>query len=230
MCRSLLSITAWHLSLHERINILHLSTDIFSHYSFKLVHSSLAILRFFSLGLSFNNFQTFLIGFMSWLWAGHSITSNEPSPVTTEQVKLWLIAEMNTIPLFFIPYEVFRGKFQSNHFVLFRNLRLYRSYSTVLIYFIKSSGNSVPWYFNAKVSISSFTDSGCCRKSMLFWFVINLSVFICCTFPMPARCFLGFTWPSFLKFSLNTMNNTFRFPHSLWNIPDRKFVYQFSKF
>ena len=47
---------------------------------------------------------------------------NEPSPVTTEH-----IAEMNIIPLFFSPYDVFSGKFQSAHFVLFRNVRLCKS-------------------------------------------------------------------------------------------------------
>ena len=86
--------------------------------------------------------------------------SNETSHVTTEQVKLWLIAEMNTIPLFFRPYDMFSGKFQSAHFVFFRNVRLRRSYSTVQIHFIKSPRNSVPWYFNPKVSITSIRDSG----------------------------------------------------------------------
>ena len=66
--------------------------------------------------------------------------SNETSPVTTEQVKLWLIAERNTIPLFFSPYDAFSGKFQSAHFVLFRNVTLHGSYSTVQIYFIKCLG------------------------------------------------------------------------------------------
>ena len=103
----------------------------------------------------------------------------------------WLIAEKNTIPLSFSRYDVFSGKFQVAHFVLLRNVRLHRNYSTVQIYFIKSSGNSVPWYFNAKVSISSFRDSGCSRKSILF----------CNRFPRPTRLFFGFTCPSFLKFS-----------------------------
>ena len=67
-------MTVWHLLLHERINVLYSSTDIFSRSHFKLVHSSLAFLRFFSLALSFSNFQTFSIGFMSGLWAGNSIT------------------------------------------------------------------------------------------------------------------------------------------------------------
>ena len=51
------------------------------------------------------------------------------------------------------PYEVFSGKFQSAHFVLLRNVRLRRSYSTVKIHLIKFSLNSEPWYFNANVSI-----------------------------------------------------------------------------
>ena len=193
MCRSLLSITVWHLLLHERINVLH-STNIFSHSPFKLVHSSSTFLGLFSLALSFRNFRTFSVGFITGLWAGHSITvtsssernvlnrlrcvtrsvilnkygwlincsshircnmfvqyllvytcvnftvypdkrscnsscnhakhyytsfsksnaafsalkrisflrtvSNKPSSFTTEQIKFWLIAEMNTIPLF----------------------------------------------------------------------------------------------------------------------------------
>ena len=127
--------------------------------------------------------------------------SNEPSPVTTEQVKLWLIAEMNTILLFFRPYDMFGGKFQSTHLVLFRNVKLRRSYSTVQIYFIKSSGNSVSWYINAQFSISPFRDSSSCHKSILFWFISNPSVFPCNSFPRPARWFLGFVWLSFLKFS-----------------------------
>ena len=106
---------------------------------------------------------------------------------------------MNSIPLFFSPYDVFSGKFQSAHFVLLRNVRLCRSNSTVQIYFIKSLGNCVPWYFNAKVSINSFRDSGCCHKSILFWFTTNPSVFPYSSFSRPARWFLGFTWPSFLK-------------------------------
>ena len=79
MCRPLLSKTAWHLLLHKQINVLHWSTDIFSHSPFKLVHSSLTFLGFFSLALSFSNFQTFSIGFMSGLWAGHSITVTSSS-------------------------------------------------------------------------------------------------------------------------------------------------------
>ena len=109
------------------------------------------------------------------------------------------IAEMNTILLFFSPYDVFSGKFQSTHFLLFRNVKLSRSFLTVQIYFIKSSGNSVPWYLNAKVSIRSFRDSCCCHKSILFWFIANPSVFPCSCFPRPARWFLSFTWASFLK-------------------------------
>ena len=69
----------------------------------------------------------------------HKPASNEPYLVTTEQVKRWLIAERNTIPLFFSPYDVFTGKFQSAHFVIFRNVRLRRSCSTVQIHFIKST-------------------------------------------------------------------------------------------
>ena len=74
MYRPLLSITAWHLLRHERINVLHSSTDIFCHSPFKLVHSSSTFLGFFSLALSFSKFQTFSIGFMWGLWAGHYIT------------------------------------------------------------------------------------------------------------------------------------------------------------
>ena len=99
---------------------------------------------------------------------------------------------MNTIPLFFSPYDVFSGEFQSIHFVLFRNVRLRKSYSTVRIYFIKSSGNCMLWYFNAKVSICSFRDCGCCCKSIHFFFYslpIHLSSL--------AIIFLGL--PSFLK-------------------------------
>ena len=75
----LLSITAWHLLQNERMNVLHSSADIFSHSPFKLVHSSLTFLGFFSLSLSFSNFQTFAIGFMLVLWAGHSITVTSSS-------------------------------------------------------------------------------------------------------------------------------------------------------
>ena len=80
---------------------------------------------------------------------------------------------MDTIPLFFSQYDMFSGKFQSAHFVLYRNVRLCRIYLTIQIYFIKSSGNSAPWYFNAKVSISSFRDISCCCKSILFWSFTN---------------------------------------------------------
>ena len=89
---------------------------------------------------------------------------------------------MNTIPLFFSSYDVFSGKFQSAHFVLFRNVRLRWSYSTVQIYFVKSSGNRVPWYFNAKVSMSSFRHRGCCRKSIIFLFITNPSVSLAVVF------------------------------------------------
>ena len=79
MCRPLLSITAWHLLLHERINVLHSSADIFSRSPFKLVHSSSTFLGFFSLALSLSNFQTFSIGFMSGICAGHSVTVTSSS-------------------------------------------------------------------------------------------------------------------------------------------------------
>ena len=119
--------------------------------------------------------------------------SNEPFPVTTEQVKLWLITEMKTIPLFFSPYDVISGKFQSALLILFRNLILRKSYSTVQIYFIKSSVNSVSWYFNAKFSIDPFIDGGCCHKLILFSFITNPSVFPFSRFPRSARWFLDFT-------------------------------------
>ena len=48
--------------------------DIFSHSPFKLVHSFSMFLGFFSLALSFSNFQIFSIGFMFGLWDGYSIT------------------------------------------------------------------------------------------------------------------------------------------------------------
>ena len=79
MFRPLLSTTAWHLLLHERINVLHSWTDIFSHSPFKLVHNSSTFLGFFSLALSFSNLQTFSTGFMSERWAGHSITLTSSS-------------------------------------------------------------------------------------------------------------------------------------------------------
>ena len=124
---------------------------------------------------------------------------NEPSPVTTEYFKLWLIIVIHTIPLFFNPYDVVSGKFQSAYFVLSRNVRFRRSYWTVQIYFIKFSGNTVHWYLNAKISISSFRDSGCCCKLILF--LIHYESILCSRFPRPARWFLGFTWPSFFWFS-----------------------------
>ena len=65
--------------LHEQLNVLHWSTDIFSHSPFKLVHSSLTFREFFSFVLSFSNFKTFSIGFMSGLWAGYSITVTSSS-------------------------------------------------------------------------------------------------------------------------------------------------------
>ena len=59
MCKHLHSIIACHLLLHDRINALHSSADIFSHFPFKLVHSSSTFLGFFSLALAFSNHQTF---------------------------------------------------------------------------------------------------------------------------------------------------------------------------
>ena len=79
MCRPLLSITAWHLLLHERINVLHSSTDIFSHSPFKLVHNSSTFLESFSLEIFFSNFQTSSIGFMPGFWEGYSITVTSSS-------------------------------------------------------------------------------------------------------------------------------------------------------
>ena len=58
--------------------------------------------------------------------------SNKHSPVTTKEIKLWLIAEMNT--LFFSPYGVFSAKFQSIHFVLFSKISLCRSYCSNLFH------------------------------------------------------------------------------------------------
>ena len=57
---------------------------------------------------------------------------NKCSTITTKQVKLWLIAEMNTIS----PFYMLCGKFLLAHFVLFRNVRFCRSYLAVQIYFI----------------------------------------------------------------------------------------------
>ena len=73
------SITAWNLLQHERSNVLHSSTDVFSNSSFKLVHSSSTFLGFVSLSLLFNNFQTLTIGFIPGIWAGHSITVTSSS-------------------------------------------------------------------------------------------------------------------------------------------------------
>ena len=127
---------------------------------------------------------------ISFFWTA----SNEPSPVTTEQVKLWLIAEMKIIPLFFSQYDVFSDKFESAHFVHLRNIRLHRSYSTVQI-------------------------------SLSLREIVWLDILMPSSFPMPARWFLGFTWPSFFEFSWNTINNTSRLPNSLWNIPSREFIF-----
>ena len=265
----LLSITVCHLLLHKQINVLHSSTDIFSHSPFKLVHSSSTFLGFFSLALSFSNFQTFSIGSMSVFWAGHFITVTSSSErnvlidfavwhgaLSCIDTASWLIAISKLGTCFFnislytvvlilpcsltrfctsnrnhakhhhtsfskfnaalsalhqtnlLPSQLnrlnfdsslkwpqshcssvhmtFSSKFLSAQFVLFRYVRLRRSYLTVQIYFLKSSGNSVPWYFNAKVSINSFRDSRCCQKSILFWFITNPSVFL-------AVVFLGLT-------------------------------------
>ena len=241
MCKSLLSITAWYLLLHERINVLHSSTDIFSYSSFKSVHNSSTFLGFFSQGLSYSNFS---IGFMSGLWAGHSITVTSSSENVLTDFGVWhgalfcintvglLIAVLilgttcffnislhtvalilpcsltigpvpaseimpNTITL--LPPNLmqhlvhwgeyrFSGLRRTNHLpslsnrlnfdsllkgtqshcssvlmtcsvanfnqlilFFFRNVRLHRSYSMVQLYFIRSSGNSVPWYFRVKV-------------------------------------------------------------------------------
>ena len=100
-------------------------------------------------------------------------TSNQPYPVTIAQVKLWLIAEMTIISLFFCSNDVSSGKFHSVYFVLFINVRCRRRKSTVQIYFIKFSGKNVPWYLNAKVRIRSIRDGGRCRKSIIFWFITN---------------------------------------------------------
>ena len=99
MCWPWLSITAWHLLRPKRINVLHSSTDISSYSPFKLVHSSSIFLGFFSLALSFYNFQTFSIGFMSGIWAGHSktVTSSSERNVLTD-FAVWhrVLSCMNT--------------------------------------------------------------------------------------------------------------------------------------
>ena len=99
MCRPLLSITVWRLLQHKGINVFHSSTDIFSHSPFKLVHSSSTFLGFFFLSLSFSNFQIFSIWFMSWLWAGHSITvtfSSERNVLTDFAVWHGALSSINT--------------------------------------------------------------------------------------------------------------------------------------
>ena len=35
----------------------------------------------------------------------------------------------------------------------------------------------MPWYFNAKVSISSFRDTGWCRKSIIFFYSLQIQLF-----------------------------------------------------
>ena len=45
----------------------------------------------------------------------------------------------------------------------------YRSLGLRRTNLLLSQPHSVPWYFNAKVNISSFRDSGCCRKSTFFF-------------------------------------------------------------
>ena len=106
-----------------------------------------------------------------------------------------------SLDLSFCNFRTFQTNFCWLKFLLFRNIRLCSCYSTVQIYFIKSSENSVPWNFNAKLSISSFKESRCWCKSMLFGFITNPSIFSCNSFPRLARWFFGFTWPSFLYFS-----------------------------
>ena len=130
---------------------------------------------------------------------------------------------MNTIPLFFSSYDVVSWKFQSPHFIVFRIVRLRRSYSTVQIYFIKSSGKSVPWYFDGKVSISSFRDTSCCHKSILFWFITNPCVFPCSSFPRPARRW-GF-WRHMTEFLKILWITILDFPNSLWNILNQEFIF-----
>ena len=128
MCRPLRSITAWHLLSHERIHVLNSSTDIFYHSPFKLVHSSSTFLEFFSLALLFSKFQTFSIGFISRLWASHSITvtsSSERNALTDFRALScintagWLIAILKLSTCFFnislytvaliLPYSLTRG-------------------------------------------------------------------------------------------------------------------------
>ena len=99
MCTSLISIT-WHFLLHKRINVLHSPTNIFSHSPFKSVNTSSTFLGFFSLAFSFSNFQTFSIGFMSRLWAGHSVTvtsSSERNVLTAFAVWDGALSCINTV-------------------------------------------------------------------------------------------------------------------------------------
>ena len=67
ICRHLLSITAYHILLFERINVLHSPTDIIVYSLFKLVHNFSMFFGFFSFALSICNFQTFSKVFMSGL-------------------------------------------------------------------------------------------------------------------------------------------------------------------
>ena len=153
--------------------------------------------------------------------------SNEPS-VTTEQVKHWLIAGRNTIPMFFSLYDVFSGKFQSVHFVIFRDVCLRRSYWTVKIYFMKSLGNSVPWYFDSKVSISFFRDNDCCRKSVFFFILFFVVFFTSIHLSSLAVVFLSFPGGFLVShdpISPNTINKSFRFAHFLWDIRNREFIF-----
>ena len=86
--------------LHKRINVLHSPTNIFSHSPFKSVNASSTFSWFFSLAFSFSNFQTFSIGFMSGLWAGHSVTvtsSSERNVLTGFAVWHGALSYINTV-------------------------------------------------------------------------------------------------------------------------------------
>ena len=100
--------------LHERIIVLHSPTDILSHSPFKVSHSSSTFLGFFSLALSFSNFQPFSTGFMSGLWADNSttVTSTLERNVWTDfavwhgalsciNIANWLIAVLKVGTCFF---------------------------------------------------------------------------------------------------------------------------------
>ena len=128
---------------------------------------------------------------------------------------------MNTILQLISQYDVFSGKF---HFVLFRKVKLRRNYSTVQIYFIKYSRNSVPWYFYAKVSISSLRGRGYFHKQFFFYSLpvhpSSLSVFF---LTLPGRFLASHKTvsSSFLKILWRAL---LHFP-SLWNIPNREFIF-----